>query len=122
RGPSPVRLATAATTRAPGGQGRCGWRAWGRGPSSWGSTASHEEPQEQRREQGSGHVAVGERKRGAQAVTVGEQNQRQVAVRYFEQQRRVRIRRQAEMPHETIGVVPLHEPAQANGPRRAARG
>src|SRR6267378_2423524 len=26
------------------------------------------------------------------------------------------------MPHETIGVVPLHEPAQANGQRRAARG
>ena len=58
----------------------------------WRSTASEEEPQEQPREQGTGHVAVGERKRGAQAVTVGEQNQRQVAIRYFEQQRRVRIR------------------------------
>src|ERR1044071_5328242 len=79
-----------------------------------------DETKERLGEQRGGDVAVLEREWRAQAIAVGEQNQRNLTLRQLEDQTGVRVLDHAELPHDLLAVIGLHEPSETERRRTAA--
>src|SRR5450759_496357 len=68
--------------------------------------------QEQRGEEGPRHITRRQLERRAEPVAVGEEDERQIAFRQLQDERRIAVLHVAEVPHDALPAIELHEPPE----------